>query len=79
MLPLERAAKLRQEANIVLGLVRLYDILRLYGKVFPTGSFFLDVMAYPDIDSVSHKGQSGAIVPHRSEACSLRPCHPGGI
>ena len=50
MLPLERAAKLRQEANIVLGLVRLYDILRLYGKVFPTGSFFLDVMAYPDID-----------------------------
>ncbi|OGN91420.1 MAG: hypothetical protein A2Y88_05500 [Chloroflexi bacterium RBG_13_48_10] len=50
MLPLERAAKLRQEANVILGLIRLYDILRLYGKVFPTGSFFLDVMAYPDID-----------------------------
>jgi hypothetical protein len=50
MLPLERAAKLRQEANVVLGLIRLYDILRLYGEVFPTGSFFLDVMAYPDID-----------------------------
>jgi hypothetical protein len=50
MLPLERAIKLRQEANVVLGLIRLYDILRLYGKVFPTGSFFLDVMTYPDID-----------------------------
>jgi len=47
---LERASKLRQEANVVLGLISLYDILRLYGKVFPTGSFFLDVMAYPDID-----------------------------
>ena len=50
MLPLERAAKLRQEADIVLGLIRLYDILRPYGKVFTTGSFFLDVMIYPDID-----------------------------
>jgi hypothetical protein len=50
MLPLERATKLRQEANVLLGLIRLYDILRLYGKVFPTGSFFLDVMTYPDID-----------------------------
>ena len=50
MLPLERATKLRQEADIVLGLIKLYDILRPYGKVFTTGSFFLDVMAYPDID-----------------------------
>jgi hypothetical protein len=50
MLPLERTTKLRQEADIVLGLIRLYDILRPYGKVFSTGSFFLDVMVYPDID-----------------------------
>jgi hypothetical protein len=50
MLPVERAAKLRHEANIVLGLIHVYDVLRLYAKVFPTGSFFLDVMAYPDID-----------------------------
>jgi hypothetical protein len=50
MLPLERAAKLKHEANIVLGLIHVYDALRLYAKVFPTGSFFLDVMAYPDID-----------------------------
>jgi hypothetical protein len=50
MLSLERAAKLKHEANIVLGLIHVYDALRLYAKVFPTGSFFLDVMAYPDID-----------------------------
>ena len=50
MLPLERAAKLKHEANIVLGLIHVYDALRLYAKVFPTGSFFLDVMVYPDID-----------------------------
>jgi hypothetical protein len=50
MQPLERAAKVRQEADIVLGLVRLLDILRPYGKVYPTGSYFLDVMVYPDID-----------------------------
>jgi hypothetical protein len=48
--PFERAAKLRQEADLVLGLIRLDDILRPYGKVFPTGSYFLDVMVYPDID-----------------------------
>jgi hypothetical protein len=50
MLALEHAAKLKHEANIVLGLIHVYDALRLYAKVFPTGSFFLDVMAYPDID-----------------------------
>jgi hypothetical protein len=50
MLPLERASKLRKEADVVLGLIGLSDILRPYGKVFPSGSYFLDVMAYPDID-----------------------------
>jgi hypothetical protein len=50
MLPLERAIKLRQEADIVLGLIDIYDILRPYGNVFPCGSYFLDVMVYPDID-----------------------------
>jgi hypothetical protein len=50
MLPLERAIKLKQEADVVLGLIGIYDILRPYGNVFPCGSYFLDVMVYPDID-----------------------------
>jgi hypothetical protein len=50
MLPLVRSDKLRYEADLVLGLIRLYDILRPYGKVYPSGSYFLDVMVYPDID-----------------------------
>lgn len=50
MLPLVRSDKLRHEADLVLGLIRLYDILRPYGKVYPSGSYFLDVMVYPDID-----------------------------
>lgn len=50
MLPFKRSDKLRLEADFVLGLIRLDDILRPYGKVFPTGSYFLNVMVYPDID-----------------------------
>jgi hypothetical protein len=48
--PLEHADKLRKEADQVLKLVRLDEILRPYGTVYPTGSYYLDVMAYPDID-----------------------------
>jgi hypothetical protein len=48
--PLEHADKLRKEADRVLKLVRLDEILRPYGTVYPTGSYYLDVMAYPDID-----------------------------
>ena len=47
---LERAGKLRQEADIVLGKIRAFEVLQPYGKVYLTGSYFLDVMAYPDID-----------------------------
>jgi len=50
MLPLERASRLRKEADAVLEMIGFYDILRPYGKVFPNGSYFLDVMVYPDID-----------------------------
>ncbi len=50
MLPLERADKLRMEADLVLKQIRLEKILFPYSKMFPTGSYFLDVMAYPDID-----------------------------
>jgi hypothetical protein len=50
MLPLEHATRVRQEADQVLKLVRMYDILRQYGKLYLTGSYYLDVMVYPDID-----------------------------
>lgn len=50
MEPIERAAKLRQEADFVLQQVNVYDILRPHGTIVPTGSYFLDVMVYPDID-----------------------------
>ncbi len=50
MVHFETADKLKKEANVVLHLVRMDEILQLYGQVYPTGSYYLDVMAYPDID-----------------------------
>src|SRR5512139_3667718 len=48
--PIERASKLKQEADFLLDQVRVYEMLRPHGAIVPTGSYFLDVMAYPDID-----------------------------
>ena len=50
MLPLERAGRLRQEVDIVMDLIGLHDILRMYAHVYPTGSYLLDLMVFPDID-----------------------------
>jgi hypothetical protein len=48
--PLELAAKVRQEADLVMQAVHLPEILAPFGKVTFTGSYFLDMMVYPDID-----------------------------
>ena len=48
--PIERACQLRQEADSVLQELRVHDIVSQYGNIIPTGSYFLDVMVFPDID-----------------------------
>jgi hypothetical protein len=50
MLPDEQAHLLRQEADVVLRLIRLDEIITPYARVFPTGSYYLNLMVYPDID-----------------------------
>ena len=50
MEPLERAEKVHKEADEVMWLVGLREILAPYGEVTLCGSYFLDVMVYPDID-----------------------------
>ena len=47
---LQRAAALHQEAAAVLQLIRLEELLRPFGPPVYGGSYFLDLMAYPDID-----------------------------
>ena len=50
MTPGERSRALRQEADDVLSLVRLHELCAPIGKLTPAGSYFMDLMMYPDID-----------------------------
>jgi len=50
MIPEERARQLRREADQVLVKIRLREHCADIGEIIPTGSYFLDVMVYPDID-----------------------------
>ena len=89
--PIERASRLRQEADLVLRAVRLYDILSPYGRIVPAGSYFLDVMMYPDIDiylspiSIAEIFDVGGQVAKASLVCqvvferSRTPDLPGGL
>lgn len=48
--PLERAEKLRKEADELLQTIKLAELCREIGPLTPTGSYYLDLMIYPDID-----------------------------
>lgn len=50
MKPVERAEKLKQEAGEVLKMINLAERIAPWGRFTPTGSYLLDVMAYPDLD-----------------------------
>ena len=50
MTPEERSKRLRKEADKVLAMVHLKKHCANFGKIVPTGSYFLNCMMYPDID-----------------------------
>jgi hypothetical protein len=47
---LTRADRLHQEADVILKAIRFSEIFQPIGPPSFTGSYFLDLMAYPDID-----------------------------
>lgn len=50
MTPEERSKALRKEADEILDLIHLRTHCAHIGDIIPTGSYFLDLMMYPDID-----------------------------
>ena len=48
--PLALAERLHQQAGQLLADLRLAEIIAPYGAITPTGSYYLNVMVYPDID-----------------------------
>ena len=45
-----RSAALRQDADVVLAQLRLHELCADIGTLMPTGSYFLDLMMWPDLD-----------------------------
>lgn len=50
MNPLERAALLKTQADFLLCDLRLAERFALCGGIYPTGSYYMDMLVYPDID-----------------------------
>ena len=50
MTPEDRSRALRQEADQVLGFIHLHELLAPIGRLTPSGSYFMDLMMYPDVD-----------------------------
>ena len=50
MSTIERAEKLNHEADQLLQEIQLVELCRPIGKITPTGSYYLNLMIYPDID-----------------------------
>jgi len=50
MTPEDRSRALKQEADEVLDLIGLKMLAAPIGPLMPTGSYFMDLMMYPDID-----------------------------
>ncbi len=50
MTPQERSARLKKEADELLQKIGLKELCRNIGEITFTGSYFMDLMMYPDID-----------------------------
>ena len=50
MTPEDRSRALKQEADEVLALIGLNELVASIGPLMSTGSYFMDLMMYPDID-----------------------------
>ena len=48
--PRKRANELKSEADDIIYKQGLKEIIKPYGKVYFTGSYFLDLMSWPDLD-----------------------------
>lgn len=47
---LERARQLHREAGDLMQFLKIKDVLQPFGDIIPTGSYYLNLMVYPDLD-----------------------------